>query len=194
MERRTIIIPVNGNKTPVTGKKYSPIRKFLQRHPMIRAFTITVTFAAALALAGALINLMTSSIPGNSSGSNPVAQVPVQVPALNADQGSPTSTLLASSSPPSAQQVPPAAQQPPTPYPDGSCVSGNFSGSTPKDVSEASCSSGQAEYEVIKEFPGATDPSECEGVEGAKFGYLEEYTENGAVVDSVVYCLGDIVK
>lgn len=147
---------------------------------MVRALAIAVTFTAALALIGALINLATSHIPGNSPGSNPVP--PVQVPALSANQNSTSS------------QASPAAQQTPTLYPDGSCVSGNFSGRTPEDVSEASCSSDQAEYEIIEEFPGATNPKVCEGVDGAKFGYLEEYTEDGAVAESTVYCLGDIVQ
>lgn len=184
-ERRTIIIPVNVDKSPVDAKKPSSIRKFFQLHPMIRAFAITVAFTAALALIGALVNLATSHIPGNSPGSNPVP--PVQVPAVSVNQNSTASASSPSSSPPAAQQTP-------TLYPDGSCVSGNFSGQTPKDVSEASCSSGQAEYKVIEEFPGATDPKVCEGVAGAKFGYLEEYTEDGAVVESTVYCLGDIVQ
>lgn len=188
MERRTIIVPVNGNK-PVNGTKPSPIRGFFRRHPMVRAFAVAVAFAAALALAGALINLATSHIPGNSSGSNPLsgAQVPLQAPAGNPDQGSPSPA----SSPPSSST---AAQQAPVPYSDGSCVSGNFSGATPKDVSGAPCSSGQAEYEIVKEFPGATDPKVCEGVKGAKLGYLEQYTEDGAIVSSIVYCLGDIVQ
>jgi hypothetical protein len=188
LERRTIIVPVNGNK-PVTGNKYSPVRGFFRRHPMVRAFAVAVAFAAALALVGALINMATSHIPGNSSGSNPLSgvQVPVQAPAGNPDQGS----LSPASSPSSSS---PAAQQAPVPYSDGSCVSGNFSGSTPEDVSGAPCSSGQAEYEIVKEFPGATDPKVCEGVEGAKLGYLDEYTKDGAIVSSIVYCLGDIVQ
>jgi hypothetical protein len=156
---------------------------------MVRAFVVTVAFTAALALAGALINLATSHIPGNSSGSNPLSgvQVPVQAPAGNPDQGSPSPA-------PSPSSSSPAAQQAPAPYADGSCVSGNFSGATPENVSGASCSSGKAEYEIVKEFPGATDPNVCEGVEGAKLGYLDEYTEDGAVVSSIVYCLGDIVQ
>jgi hypothetical protein len=188
MERRTIIIPVNGKRL-ANGNKSSPIRGFFRRHPMVRAFAVAVAFSAALALIGALINLATSQIPGNSSGSNPLSgvQVPVLAPAGNPDQGS-------LSPPPSPSPRSPAAQQAPIPYSDGSCVSGNFSGSTPKDVSGAPCSSGQAEYEIVKEFPGATDPKVCEGVEDAKLGYLEQYTEDGAIVSSIVYCLGDIVQ
>jgi hypothetical protein len=180
LERRTIIVPVNGNK-PVTGNKYSPVRGFFRRHPTVRVFAVAVAFAAALALVGALINMATSHIPGNSSGSNPLSGVQVPV------QGS----LSPASSPSSSS---PAAEQAPIPYSDGSCVSGNFSGSTPEDVSGAPCSSGQAEYEIVKEFPGATDPKVCEGVEGAKLGYLDEYTKDGAIVSSIVYCLGDIVQ
>jgi len=175
LERRTIIVPVNVSKP-------SPVRKFFRRHPMARAFAFAVAFAAALALVGALINLATSHIPGNPSGANPLSGV--QVPVL--DQGS---------SSPDSSSGSPAAQQAPAPYPDGSCVSGDFSGKTPKDVSGTSCSSGQAEYEIIDEFPGATDPTAaCEGVKGAKLGYLEQYTEDGAVVSSIVYCLVDIVQ
>jgi len=170
LERKTIIVPVNASKPPSA-------RRFFRRHPMARAFAFAVAFAAALALVGALINLATSHIPGNSSGANPLQGV--QVPVL--DQGSSSSG-------------PPAAQQTPIPYPDGSCVSGDFSGKTPEDVSGASCSSGQAEYEIVKEFPDATDPKVCEGVEGARQGYLDAETEDGAIIWSIVYCLGDIVQ
>jgi hypothetical protein len=172
LERRTIIVPVNVSKP-------SPVRRFFRRYPMARAFAFAVAFAVALALVGALINMATSHIPGNSSGANPLSGV--QVPVL--DQGS------------SSSSGSPAAQQAPAPYPAGSCVSGDFSGKTPEDVSGASCSSGQAEYEIVDEFPGATDPkAACEGIKGAKLGYLEQYTENGAIVSSIVYCLGDIVQ
>lgn len=170
LERRTIIVPVNTSKQ-------SPVQRFFRRHPMARAFAFAVAFAAVLALVGALINLATSHIPGNSSGTNPLQGV--QVPVL--DQGSSSSGS-------------PAAQRAPAPYPDGSCVSGDFSGKTPEDVSGASCSSDQAEYEIIDEFPGATNPKACKGVKGAKLGYLEQYTENGAIVSSIVYCLGSIVQ
>src|ERR1700678_3719421 len=120
---------------------------------MARAFAFTAAFAAGLALVGALINLATSHIPGNSPGANPLSGV--QVPVL--DQGSPS---------PDSSSGSPAAQQPPVPYSEGSCVSGNFSGKTPEGVSGTSCSSGQAEYEIIDEFPDATDPKACEGIKG----------------------------
>jgi hypothetical protein len=106
----------------------------------------------------------------------------VPVPGGNPNQGSPSPAVSPSSLP--------AVQQQPVPYSEGSCLSGNFSGSTPKDVNGAPCSSSEAEYRIVKEFPDATDPSVCEGVPGAKFGYLEEYTENGIPVESYVYCLG----
>lgn len=167
LERRTVIVPVNGNKS-------SPIRRFLQRHPMIRIFVLTVAFSTALALVGAVINLAISHIPGNSAGSNPLSGVQVPIP------------VKSPSSPP------PAMQQQPVPYSVGSCLSGRFSGKTPKNVIGAPCSSRGAKYQIIKKFPGATNPLVCNGIHGAKMGYLEEYTENGIPYERYVYCLGEI--
>jgi hypothetical protein len=172
LERRTVIVPVNVRRPP-------PARGFFRRHPAARAFAVTVAFAVVLAVIGALVNSAISHIPGGSPGSNPL--VPVLAPGGGVGQGALPSGL--------SSTVPPAPA-----YQVGSCVSGDFSGTTPKDVSGESCSSGGAEYEVIREIPGATDPNVCNGVKGALQGFLEEWLENGAVVSRTVYCLGRIVQ
>jgi len=180
VERRTAIIPVK-------GRKLSLIRRLLQRHPMVR----TILLLAVLALAGALINWLTSTIPGNSSGSNlvanpnPVIQVPDTFASAQAarEQSAPAPSPAPSYS---------AAAQQEDPYSKGSCLAGNFTGSSPKDVRKVSCSSSKAKYQVVGEFPGATDPSVCQDVSGAEFGYLEQYLENEIPVESYVYCLGAI--
>ena len=150
---------------------------------MVRAFALTIACAAAFALIGALINWAISYIPGNSPGSNTMPGVQVPLAPAQWSQSSPSPRQSSSS---------PTVQQAPVPYSSGSCLAGNFFKSTPEDVSKVPCSSGQAEYQIIKEFPGASDPSVCESVPDAKFGYLDEYTENGIPVKSYVYCLGEI--
>jgi len=172
------MVPVNVRKQPPTA------RGFFRRHPAVRAFAVAVAFAVALAVIGALVNAATSRIPGGSSAANPL--VPVMGPGGDPGQGAQAAAQPATTAP--STTPPPLALQ------DGSCVAGDFSGQTPKNVTEQPCSSGGAEYEVIKEIPGGTNPEECNGVKGALNGFLEEWLRNGVVVSSTVYCLGSIIQ
>jgi hypothetical protein len=176
VERRTAVFAVNGRKS-------SPIRSFLRRHPMIRM----ILWVAVLALVGALINWLISYIPGNVSGSNPIPPVPVPP---DTSQSLNSSSLPSPPSPmPTTTQARSTTQQA-RHFSIGSCLAGDFTKSSPADVRRVPCSSAEAQYRIIKEFPGATDPSVCRDVPGVKLGYLEEYTENGIPVESRVYCLG----
>lgn len=169
---------------PVNGGKSSSIRSFLRRHPIVSA----IALSAILALAGALINWLISYIPGNGPGSiNPIPVI--QAPGPGEPVNSSPPTPPSSSSSPSHSST---TTRKAIPFSEGSCLAGNFTKSTPHDVHHVQCSSAEAQYKVIKEFPGARSPSVCRGVRGAKIGYLEEYLENGIVVNSYVYCLGNI--
>jgi hypothetical protein len=156
----------------VNSRKSSPIRKFLQRHPMIRAIALTIVFSATLALAGALISWIISYIPGNKPGPGPIPPVYITDTGERTDSPSPS----------------PA----PSPYSNGSCLAGNFTKTSPDDINEVPCSSAEAEYQVIETFPDETDLSVCRKIPGAKLEYSEEYTENGIPISSYVYCLGRV--
>lgn len=144
---------------------------------MARAFAFTVTFAAALALVG-----------GDQSRDQPYSRKFVRrQPALRdagARSGSRFLFLRLA-----------CRASGPGPLPGRIMRLWRLLREDPEDVSGASCSSGQAEYEIVDEFPGATDPTAaCEGVKDAKLGYLEQYTENAPIASSIVYCLGGIVQ
>jgi hypothetical protein len=77
-------------------------------------------------------------------------------------------------------------------FPDGSCLAGDFAGSSPKNVSKVPCYSADASYQVIEKIPGGTDTSECQDVEGATLAYLDQKLENGIPISSDLYCLGSV--
>jgi hypothetical protein len=187
---------------PVNSKKPSPVRRFFGDHPMVRWITVTIVCTAVFALVGALINLALSHIPGNSPGANPVPPVQVPYATSQADQvpvaTSPafqtpdaSSSTFAFSAPPAPSLSPsPDSTQQANPYSAGTCLAGDFTQSTPQNVKKVVCSSNEAAYKVIKTFPGETDTSVCQGVSGAKLGYLEQLLENVVPIESNVYCLG----
>jgi hypothetical protein len=158
---------------------------------------------AAPPLTLVIIITVVGCVHSGSSTSNPAAAPSSSAQSFQASGSSspsssgsaPSFSSPAAASPSSSPAVPsssPAPEQSPSPYSDGSCLKGDFSGSTPKNVRKVSCRSRRAKYRIIKSFPGATDPSVSQGVPGVEFGYLEEYLVNGVVVESYVYCLGAI--
>jgi hypothetical protein len=205
MEKKTSAVRINHGKL-------SAIRKFERRHPKLYSIASIITVMAAIAIIGALINWAVSSIPGNSQAANPggvppAVSVPFPAAPASRENTSPPADTSTKSDTSGSQDNPPdpppaVAEPSPTPtsdpssddaepYSSGSCLSGDFNSSTPQDVQQVSCSSDHA-YEILEEYPDETDPNVCKKVEDAELGYVEEYTENGAVVSSYVYCLGPV--
>jgi hypothetical protein len=83
----------------------------------------------------------------------------------------------------------------PEPYAVGSFLTGNFESSGPGNVrpvpSPARVSPSDAVFEILEVWPG-DDVGACEHVEGAELGYIEEFLQDGEVIGSYVYCLGQV--
>jgi len=141
---------------------------------------MAVYFASAVAVAavGALINWGVSLIPGNQ-GNQPGNNIAIQPVAVDGSHSQSHSSSESSS---------PA---PPKPYAIGDCLGGNFRRSRPRNVSEVTCSSDAAKYQVLEVFgPESTDLEACQHVHGARKSIRDEYFLDGELSKSYVYCLG----
>lgn len=204
-------LPGVGPINPLTGERndlYVSVR--VARRRMARSTQRRLFGVGAVLMLGLIIGLVVANSgpstnnAGSSSSDTPAA-------------GSDLPTFLPDTTDPSVASVPPVitpeipSYVPPILPPlvpsvaptnqvfdAGTCLNGQLPDSTVavsvSDVNEVPCTSADAHYRVIQNFPGTTDLNVCNSNPRTQYAFSSELDMNGLPTDQYVYCLVGIGK